>query len=291
MSSGPPAATGPKRAASRSRAARPSRDNPWIKCPGCQEILFRKEVERRLNVCPKCEHHFRLTIDQRLVLLVDRGTFEETDRDLVAGDPLGFTDSIAYPERIREAQARSGRREAVVTGLAAIEGRRVAIGVFDFDFLGGSMGSAVGEKVTRIAERALAERLPLVLVSASGGARMQEGILSLMQMAKVSAALSRLRDARVPYLSVMTDPTTGGVAASLAMLGDVNLAEPGALIGFAGPRVIEQTIGRSLPEGFQTSEFLLAHGMLDLVVERKTLRATIARLVAWMTGPPAAGSV
>jgi acetyl-CoA carboxylase carboxyl transferase subunit beta len=262
-------------------------DHPWTKCPGCGEILYRKEAERRLNLCPKCGRHLRLTTDQRLVLLVDRGSFEEMDATMVAGDPLSFQDSVPYPERLRDAQKRTGRTEAVVTGVAMIEGRKVALGIFDFAFLGGSLGSAVGEKITRLAERALAERLPLVLVSASGGARMQEGILSLMQMAKVSAALSRLRDARIPYISVLTDPTTGGVAASLAMLGDVNLAEPGALIGFAGPRVIEQAIGQSLPEGFQTSEFLLAHGMLDLVVERKMLRPALARLLAWMGDPPA----
>lgn len=258
-------------------------DHPWLKCPGCQEILYRKEVERKLNTCPKCSHHFRLTVDQRMLLLIDRGSFEELDALLTAGDPLGFADTILYPQRLADAQRRTGRSEAVVTGVGSIDGRRVALGVFDFHFLGGSMGSAVGEKIARLAERALQERLPLILVSASGGARMQEGILSLMQMAKVSAALSRLRDAGLPYVSVLTDPTTGGVAASLAMLGDVNVAEPGALIGFAGPRVIEQTIGHSLPEGFQTAEFLLAHGMVDLVADRKSLRSVLSRLIAWMS--------
>jgi len=224
-----------------------------------------------------------VTADQRLVLLADRGSFEEVDADLSAADPLGFRDSLSYPDRILEAKTRTGRNEALVSGLCTIEGRRVALGVFDFAFLGGSMGSVVGEKLTRLAERALAERIPLVVVCASGGARMQEGILSLMQMAKVSAALERLRESCVPYVSVLTDPTTGGVAASLAMLGDLNVAEPGALIGFAGPRVIEQTIGQTLPEGFQTSEFLLAHGMLDLVVERRALKATLAKAISWMT--------
>ena len=262
-------------------AAAPA-DHPWVKCPGCQEILFRKELERRLNVCPKCGHHLRLTVDQRIVLLADRGSFEELDAELVAADPLGFQDSLPYRQRVQEARARSGHNEALVSGRCTIEGLPVALGVFDFGFLGGSMGSAVGEKLTRLAERALAERLPLIVVSASGGARMQEGILSLMQMAKVSAALERLREWGVPYISVLTDPTTGGVAASLAMLGDLNVAEPGALIGFAGPRVIEQTIGHTLPEGFQTSEFLLAHGMVDLVVERRALKSTLARAVAWM---------
>lgn len=270
-----------KKATAKSRGTSP--DHPWVKCPGCQEILFRKEVERKLNICPKCGHHFRLTVDQRLMLLIDRGSLQELDAGLTAGDPLGFEDTVPYPRRLRDAQGRTGRSEAVVTGLASIEGRRLAIGIFDFFFLGGSMGSAVGEKITRVAERALEERLPLVLVSASGGARMQEGILSLMQMAKVSAALGRLRDAGVPYISVLTDPTTGGVAASLSMLGDVNIAEPGALIGFAGPRVIEQTIGQSLPEGFQTAEFLLAHGMVDLVADRKSLRGTLSRLISWLS--------
>ena len=265
----------------RSTSVRPA-DSPWVKCPGCQDILFRKEIERRLNVCPKCGHHLRLTVDQRVVLLADRGSFEEIDADLTSTDPLGFHDSIGYPERVRLAKEKTGKQEALLSGLCTIEGRRVALGLFDFGFLGGSMGSVVGEKLTRLAERALAERIPLVVASASGGARMQEGILSLMQMAKVSAALERLREAAVPYISVLTDPTTGGVAASLAMLGDLNVAEPGALIGFAGPRVIEQTIGHTLPEGFQTSEFLLAHGMVDLVVERRLLKATLAKLISWM---------
>ena len=264
-------------------AARAS-DNPFVKCPGCQEFLVRKDAARKLNVCPKCGHHLRLTADQRLLLLADRGSFEETDAEIVAADPLGFHDSMPYPQRIAEARSRSGRNEAVLTGLCTIDGRRVALAIFDFGFLGGSMGSAVGEKLTRLAERALADRVPLVIVSASGGARMQEGILSLMQMAKISAALGRLREAGVPYVSVLTDPTTGGVAASSAMLGDVNVAEPGALIGFAGPRVIEQTIGHTLPEGFQTAEFLLAHGMVDQVVERRSLKATLAKILAWMAG-------
>ena len=265
------------------RAAAAAADNPWVKCPGCQEIVFRKEFERRLNVCPKCGHHLRLTADQRLMVIADRGSFEELDADVTAADPLGFADSMPYPQRITEARSRTGRNEALVTGLCTIEGLRVALAVFDFAFLGGSMGSVVGEKLTRLAERALTDRIPLIVVSASGGARMQEGILSLMQMAKVSAALERLRENGVPYVSVLTDPTTGGVAASLAMLGDLNVAEPGALIGFAGPRVIEQTIGQTLPEGFQTAEFLLAHGMVDLVVERKALKATLARVISWLS--------
>jgi acetyl-CoA carboxylase carboxyl transferase subunit beta len=258
-------------------------DGPFVKCPRCQEFLVRKDIVRKLNVCPKCGHHLRLTVDQRVVLLADRGTFEEIDEGLTAGDPLGFKDSVEYPQRVADARMRTGKSEGVACGLCAIEGRKAALGIFNFEFLGGSMGSVVGEKLTRLAERALAERAPLIIVSASGGARMQEGILSLMQMAKVSAALGRLREAGVPFISVLTDPTTGGVAASLAMLGDLNVAEPGALIGFAGPRVIEQTIGHTLPEGFQTSEFLLAHGMVDLVVERRALKATLAQSIAWMT--------
>jgi acetyl-CoA carboxylase carboxyl transferase subunit beta len=273
----------PQARKSRAAATAPA-DHPWVKCPGCQEILFRKEIERKLNVCPKCGHHLRLTVDQRLMLLADRGSFEETDAAMTAADPLGFRDSLPYPQRVSEARTRTGKNEALLSGFCTIEGRRIALALFDFGFLGGSMGSVVGEKLTRLAERALAERLPLVVVASSGGARMQEGILSLMQMAKVSAVLGRLRDQGVPYISVLTDPTTGGVAASLAMLGDLNVAEPGALIGFAGPRVIEQTIGHTLPEGFQTSEFLLAHGMVDLVVERRALKGTLAKLLEWMGG-------
>ena len=270
-------------AQARKRSAAPAADGPFLKCPGCQEFLLRKDLARKLNVCTKCGHHLRLTPDQRILLLADRATFEEIDADLSTADPLEFADSLPYPQRIADARARTGKREAVVCGVCTIGGRKAALGVFDFGFLGGSMGSVVGEKLTRLAERAAAERAALVIVSASGGARMQEGVLSLMQMAKVSAALGRLRDAGVPFLSVLTDPTTGGVAASLAMLGDVNIAEPGALVGFAGPRVIEQTIGHTLPEGFQTAEFLLAHGMVDLVVERRALKATLARSIAWMT--------
>ncbi|MEA2626783.1 MAG: acetyl-CoA carboxylase carboxyl transferase subunit beta [Candidatus Binatota bacterium] len=273
----------PKRSSAKKRETADD-SQTWFKCAGCSEIFFRKDLERRLNVCPKCGYHFRLTLEQRLMVLVDRGSFEEIDADVVGGDPLGFHDSKPYPERVAAARRKTGWGEAVITGFAEIDGRRIAVALFDFAFLGGSMGVAVGEKITRVAERALAERLPLLIVSASGGARMQEGVLSLMQMAKVSAALGRLRSAGVPYLSVLTDPTTGGVAASLAMLGDVNVAEPGALIGFAGPRVIEQTIGRTLPEGFQTSEFLLGHGMMDLVVERRLLKPTLARLLSWMSG-------
>lgn len=261
-------------------------DVVWIKCTACQEILFRKEVERRLFVCPKCGMHMRLTIEQRVLMLVDRGSFVEHDAALRSADALDFTDRKSYATRLAEAQQKTGRGEAVVCGVATIAGRPVALGLFDFAFFGGSMGSVVGEKLTRIVEYALAARLPVVFFSASGGARMQEGVLSLMQMAKVSMALGRLRAAGLPYLSVMTDPTTGGVAASLGMLGDINIAEPQALIGFAGPRVIEQTIREKLPPGFQRAEFLLEHGMVDIVVERKDLRRVLGQLLGLLGDDP-----
>ena len=251
----------------------------WTRCPECAELVYKKKLERRLFVCPRCGYHFRLTADQRLRLLLDRGSFSERDAGLGSRDILEFPDDPPYEQRLAEVAERTGHREAVVTGSGAIDGIPVAIGVFNFPFMGGSMGSAVGEKLTRLIEHALSDRLALVIVSASGGARMQEGIYSLMQMAKLTAALGRLRAAGLPYVSLLTDPTTGGVAASVALLGDVNLAEPRALIGFAGPRVIAQTINEQLPEDFQRSEFLLKHGMLDAVVERHELRHTLARLL------------
>jgi acetyl-CoA carboxylase carboxyl transferase subunit beta len=262
----------------------------WARCPECAELVYRKKLERRLFVCPRCGYHFRLSADQRLMLLVDRGSFVERDAGLGSRDVLEFPDDPPYEQRLAEVAARTGHREAVVTGTARIGGVAVALGVFDFAFMGGSMGSAVGEKLTRVIEHALGERLPLVIVTASGGARMQEGIYSLMQMAKLAAGLGRLRAAGLPFVSVLTDPTTGGVAASVALLGDVNLAEPRALIGFAGPRVIAQTINEELPEGFQRAEFLLSHGMLDRVVERRELRGTLAhvlRLLLPASGPHA----
>ena len=264
-------------------------DTIWLKCPGCQKILFRKEAERLLLVCPKCGTHLRLTAEQRIRTVVDGGSFVEHDAALRSGDPLVFTDRKPYGQRLAAAQARAGRAEAVVCGVATLDGRPVALGCFDFAFLGGSMGTVVGEKLARIVEHAVTERLPVIFFSASGGARMQEGVLSLMQMAKVNMALGRLRAAGLPYVSVLTDPTTGGVAASLAMVGDVNIAEPGALIGFAGRRVIEQTIGERLPDGFQRAEFLLEHGMVDLVVERKDLRATLGQVLGLLcdAGPAA----
>jgi len=251
----------------------------WIKCASCQEILFRKEVERRLFVCPKCNAHLRLTVEQRLFTIIDRGSFTEHDATLQSNDPLNFADRRPYAERLAATRAKTGRREAVVCGVATIHGRPVALGIFDFAFLGGSMGAVVGERLTRIVEHAIRERLPVIFFAASGGARMQEGVLSLMQMAKVNMALGRLRELGLPYLSVMTDPTTGGVAASLSMVGDINIAEPQALIGFAGPRVIEQTIREKLPPGFQRAEFLLEHGMVDMVVERADLRRVLHQVL------------
>jgi acetyl-CoA carboxylase carboxyl transferase subunit beta len=259
-----------------------SDENIWIKCPTCKEISFRKEVERNLNVCPKCAHHFRLTVSQRLAITVDRGSWHEMFENVAIGDPLKFVDSRPYPKRMAQAREASGRNDAVVVGTAAIEDRTLGLGVMDFEFMGGSMGVVVGEKVARLFDFATRKGLPVVVFVASGGARMQEGALSLMQMAKVSAAIARLRDARLPYLSVMCDPTTGGVAASFAMLGDLNLAEPGALIGFAGRRVSKQTVNQDLPEDFQRAEFLLAHGMLDAIVPRHQMRFTLSRLLAML---------
>jgi acetyl-CoA carboxylase carboxyl transferase subunit beta len=260
-------------------------DDIWSKCPSCKEIAFRKEVERNLNVCPKCGYHFRLTVAQRLSVSVDRGTWRELMVELAVGDPLGFVDSRPYPARMEQARKRSGRNDAVVVGIGKIENRPVAVGVMDFEFMGGSMGVVVGEKLARLFDLACERKLPVIVFAASGGARMQEGALSLMQMAKVSSAIARLRDARLPYISVLCDPTTGGVAASFAMLGDLNISEPGALIGFAGRRVTEQTSNQQLPDDFQRSEFLLAHGMLDAIVPRHQMRFTLARILAMLTRP------
>ncbi len=265
-------------------AANPDADI-WIKCPGCREIAFRKEIERNLNVCPKCGFHHRLTVEQRLAITADRGSWRELFAAVAVGDPLGFVDSRPYPQRMDQARKASGRNDAVLTGLAKIEGYPVALALMDFHFMGGSMGVAVGEKIARLMDHALARRLPVIVFAASGGARMQEGALSLMQMAKVASAIARLRDARVPYLSILGDPTTGGVAASFASLGDLNLAEPGAMIGFAGRRVIEQTTNQQLPDDFQTAEFLMAHGMLDAIVPRHKMRFTLGRLLAILRPP------
>jgi acetyl-CoA carboxylase carboxyl transferase subunit beta len=249
----------------------------WVKCDSCRQILYNKELARNLKVCPKCGFHFRLSAPERLRMLFDDEKYVELDSELRSSDPLKFRDSKRYRDRLKQSEENVGPSEAIVTASGTMGGIPVVIGAMEFFFLGGSMGSVVGEKVARAAERSRRERRPLVLVSTSGGARMQEGILSLMQMGKIAAALGRLSEARVPYISVLADPTTGGVTASYAMLGDLNVAEPNALIGFAGPRVIEQTIRQTLPEGFQRSEFLLEHGMVDLIVPRPEMKATLVR--------------
>ncbi|UCC26280.1 MAG: acetyl-CoA carboxylase carboxyltransferase subunit beta [Gemmatimonadales bacterium] len=259
------------------------------KCEGCGEILYRERLAQNLNVCPDCGFHLRVTADRYLEILLDEGSFQEMDAHLQSADPLGFTDLKAYPDRVRAAEKKVGRNDAVVSGHGTLDGLPVCIAVMDFRFIGGSMGSVVGEKIARAARKALAERCPLIVVSASGGARMMEGIYSLMQMAKTSAVLARMHEEGIPYVSVLTDPTTGGVTASYAMLGDANLAEPGALIGFAGPRVIEETIKQELPKGFQRSEFLLRQGMVDQVVDRRELKDRIAVLLRHMLGAPAGG--
>ncbi len=254
-------------------------DELWLKCKSCNEMIYRKVVERNLQVCPKCNYHFQIPARKRIECLVDPGSFIEYDADLSPTDPLEFKDSKKYPHRLKESQETTGQKDAVICGEGTFEGERAMIGVFEFNFMGGSMGSVVGEKITRLIERAIEKRVGVVIFCASGGARMQEGILSLMQMAKTSAALARLHEARLPYISVLTDPTTGGVSASIAMLGDIIIAEPKAMIGFAGPRVIKDTIRAELPEGFQRAEYLLQHGMVDLIVERKDLRHTLATLL------------
>jgi acetyl-CoA carboxylase carboxyl transferase subunit beta len=256
----------------------------WVKCEGCKEIIYSRDLEANLRVCPKCGYHFRIDAPTRIRLLLDDGEPQELFAGIGPSDPLNFRDTKRYRDRLKTYQQAVGERDAIVIVQGSLESIPVVLAVMEYRFMGGSMGSVVGEKVTRAVERALERGLPLVVVSASGGARMQEGVLSLMQMAKIAAALARLRAARVPYLSVLTDPTTGGVTASFAMLGDLNLAEPGALIGFAGPRVIEQTIRQSLPEGFQRSEFLLDHGFLDLIVPRAEMKATLARCIRHLAG-------
>ena len=257
----------------------------WIKCDACLEIIYKPEVERNLSVCPKCNYHFRIPAMERIRSVADEGTFQEFGEDIESVDMLGFTDTKKYVDRLKEARKKTSRKEAVITGSAKINGIDVVLAVLDFEFLGGSMGCAVGEKVTAAAEAALAQSRPLLIFSASGGARMQEGTLSLMQMAKTSAALARLSDAGIPFISIMTDPTTGGVAASFAMLGDIIISEPGALIGFAGPRVIEQTIKQKLPEGFQRAEFLIEHGMVDMIVERTKLKGTLTQILRFLQAP------
>ncbi|HEY0005088.1 MAG TPA: acetyl-CoA carboxylase, carboxyltransferase subunit beta [Pyrinomonadaceae bacterium] len=257
----------------------------FVKCESCDAALYKAELEESLQVCLHCGHHFRVDARTRLAMLFDDGHYEELDAEVISIDPLEFVDSKPYPDRLKQAQRVSGLPEAIINGRGTVGGHLVFAGAMDMLFIGGSMGSAVGEKATRLIERAVAERGAVVIFAASGGARMQEGTLSLMQMAKISAALARLDEARLPFISVLTDPTTGGVTASFAMLGDVNIGEPKALIGFAGPRVIEQTIRQKLPKDFQRSEFLLEHGMLDAIVDRRELRDYIIKILDFMMNP------
>ncbi len=256
----------------------------WEKCPLCLHVIYKEELEGNQFVCPKCQHHFRINSRQRIDLLIDKDTFREINAEIKSSDPLKFFSATeSYGDKVKATMSKTKMNEAVVTGTGRIEGIPVVIAVMDFKFFGGSMGSAVGEKITRAAERALRLRCPFIISSASGGARMQEGVLSLMQMAKTSAALELLHLAHIPYISLMTDPTTGGVSASFAMLGDLNITEPGALIGFAGARVIEQTIRQKLPKGFQRSEFLLEHGFIDAIIHRKELKMKLAKILSYMT--------
>ena len=270
---------------------RPREDSPakdlWVRCPGCSDMLYRPDLKVHHQVCQHCGHHFRMGVDERIALLADEDSFQRHDAELSPVDALGFVDSKAYSDRIAASKAKVGEKDAFVAGSCTIDGISVELGLFNFSFMGGSMGSVVGECITRLFERALEKKCPAIVLSASGGARMQEGALSLMQMAKTCAALARLqKEGGQPYISLLTDPTTGGVAASFAMLGDLILAEPNALIGFAGPRVIEQTIGETLPEGFQTSEYLLEHGLVDQIVHRWDLVDTLARHLRWMIERP-----
>jgi acetyl-CoA carboxylase carboxyl transferase subunit beta len=267
-----------------STAEKPSRvpEGLWAKCPGCAQLIYNKDLEKNLNVCPKCAHHFRISAAERLKALCDDGRYDEHFPDLTSNDPLEFNDTKPYRDRLQKTIAASGLKDAVIVATGQLDSLPVVIAAMEYSFIGGSMGVVVGEKITRAIEIAIDRRQPVIVISCSGGARMMEGALSLMQMAKVSAALARLDRARLPFISVLTDPTTGGVTASFAMLGDMNIAEPRALIGFAGPRVIEQTIRQKLPDGFQRSEFLIEHGMLDLVVDRREMKATIARALRFM---------
>ena len=254
----------------------------WVKCENCRQVIWKKDLEENMNVCPKCDKHFRIDARTRLAQLLDDNNYEIFDSNLASTDPLKFVDLKAYSSRLTQAQHDTGLKDAIVNARGKLNGRAVIVSAMEYSFIGGSMGAVVGEAITRAIEHATDTRAPLIIISASGGARMMEGVVSLMQLAKISAALARLDEAKVPYISVLTDPTTGGVTASFAMLGDLNIAEPGALIGFAGPRVIEQTIRQKLPQGFQRSEFLLEHGMLDAVVPRKQLKPYIARACDFM---------
>jgi acetyl-CoA carboxylase carboxyl transferase subunit beta len=258
----------------------------WVKCPDCAQILYNKDLEKNLNVCPKCAHHFRITATERLQALFDEGAWTEHYASLASNDPLHFADHKLYRDRLRSMSETTGMKDALIVATGLLDGLPVVVAAMEYAFIGGSMGVVVGEKLARAAELALREHHPLIIVSCSGGARMMEGALSLMQMAKVCAALARLDRAGVPFISVLTDPTTGGVTASFAMLGDLNIAEPKALIGFAGPRVIEQTIRQKLPEGFQRSEFLVEHGMLDLIVDRRDMKSTLSGVLRFMGAEP-----
>jgi acetyl-CoA carboxylase carboxyl transferase subunit beta len=260
-----------------SKEKRVQTEGLWVKCEGCKQILWKKDLEANLQCCPKCNYHFKMGARQRLQMLFDGGNYLEHDASLASTDPLQFQDTKTYRDRLRHAERVTGLKDALITGEGHLDAKPLIICAMEFHFVGGSMGAVVGEKVTRAIDRCIEKKLPLAIVSCSGGARMMEGAISLMQMTKISAALARLDEARRPYISILTDPTTGGVTASFAMLGDLNIAEPGALIGFAGPRVIEQTIRQKLPEGFQRAEFLLEHGMLDAIVSRKELKGYLAR--------------
>jgi acetyl-CoA carboxylase carboxyl transferase subunit beta len=262
----------------------------WVKCDGCRQIIWKKDLEENLNVCPKCDRHFRIDARLRLAQLLDDNQYEVDDAGLSSTDPLEFVDLKPYASRLKRAQEDTGLKDAVINARGKLHGRSVIVSSMEYSFIGGSMGAVVGEAITRAIERAADMRNPIIIVSASGGARMMEGVISLMQLAKISAALARLDEEKLPYISVLTDPTTGGVTASYAMLGDLNIAEPGALIGFAGPRVIEQTIRQKLPQGFQRSEFLLEHGMLDAVVHRKQLKSYIGRALEFMAAADGAKS-
>jgi len=258
-------------------------DGLWTKCGGCGGIIYVKELDKNFWVCKSCGFHFRLKSRDYVKILLDNGELEEYDQDLVSTDPLKFRDSKKYPDRIKTSREKTGLSDAVISGIGKIDGKEVSFGVMDFGFIGGSMGSVVGEKVARAIERSMKREIPLVIVSCSGGARMQEGILSLMQMAKTSALLAKLSDVKIPYISVLTNPTTAGVMASYASLGDVIIAEPKALLGFAGPRVIQQTIGQELPEGFQSSEFFLEHGFMDIISERKDLKRIVTLMLEYLS--------
>jgi len=258
-------------------------DGQWVKCTNCNEIIHRKQLETNSFVCPKCDFHFRIGSEEYIKIILDHGSFKEINKNMKSGDPLNFVDTKPYNSRIASTISKTGLFDAVKTGSGKIEGRRVAFGCMDFKFIGGSMGSVVGEKLARLIDKAYTSKIPLIIISQSGGARMMEGAYSLMQMAKTSARLARLAEAKIPYISILTDPTTGGTTASYAMLGDIIIAEPNALIGFAGPRVIKQTIGKDLPDGFQSSEFLLENGFLDFITERKELRSKLVQLVDYLS--------